>query len=215
MIVVALLSAWDLHLLPQSVRRVFHFRRRAAVYESEWQKWRGQKDNVSRWTEKGRALADYASPGDSLVASAIGAVGYYSDLFIHDRAGLVTREVAVRQLVGPLQTSPGHDKMVEETFFLPRRPELLRATVVAGRPGARTVEMIEAQVDELREAGLQDSYVVDFQLIDMAITSGKPKYFVVWRRIEEGSDPQTARDAFALQLESLEAGSPLRPLKSR
>ena len=57
----------------------------------------------------------------SLGAAAVGAVGYFSNLFMYDRNGLVTREVALREPHATLR-SPGHDKLVPAEFFARYEP---------------------------------------------------------------------------------------------
>ncbi len=54
-------------------------------------------DAVTRYVEAGRRLADIARPGDSLAAYAIGAIGYYSDIYIIDAWGLVDSNIATME----------------------------------------------------------------------------------------------------------------------
>ena len=68
------------------------------------------------------ALATIEAPGDSIVLGAIGAIACHSDLFVYDRYGLVTREVAMREVSGGRNRSPGHDKHVPITYFLDDEP---------------------------------------------------------------------------------------------
>ena len=94
--------------------------------------WRLQRNQSFEWVWTGRALALHTSAGESLVRGPIGAVGYYTDLFIHDLNGLVSRAVAERD--APLvRASPGHDKHVEHEFFFPERPTYMGATVIDRR----------------------------------------------------------------------------------
>ena len=93
---------------------------------SEVQQWRNMSDRAGYWAEVGRALARHAPPNASLVYGAVGAIGYHSNLFIHDRNGLVTREVAMRPPHQELR-SPGHDKVVPAEFFLRLDPTFLDA----------------------------------------------------------------------------------------
>ena len=48
-------------------------------------------------------------------------MGWYSQLFIYDQNGLVSREVAVRD-VEPKRAAAGHDKTVSAEFFFEREP---------------------------------------------------------------------------------------------
>jgi hypothetical protein len=59
-----------------------------------------------------------------MILSAVGAQGYYSNLFLYDNYGLVTREVARRD--APLKrSSPGHDKRVSSDYFFDKNPDYL------------------------------------------------------------------------------------------
>ncbi len=126
-------STFDVHPVPVSIRRGFdvrHNQRLAGVSEarSELAQWRNMAARAEEWGRLGRALRAHAPADASLVYGAVGAVGYFSGLFIHDTNGLVTREVALRE-IGPQLRSPGHDKMVPPTFFLKDEPDYLTAGV--------------------------------------------------------------------------------------
>ena len=132
---LSVLAAFDLHVVPESIRRAFHFRHNqtlmgVALSTSEVEQWRNMSGRAAYWGEVGRALARHAPPGSSLVYGAVGAIGYHSGLFIHDRNGLVTREVAMRPPHSQLR-SPGHDKVVPAEFFLRYEPSYLDAGLCA------------------------------------------------------------------------------------
>ena len=129
------LAAFDVHAVPESTRLAFHFRHNQTLMgvrpsASEFQQWRNMSDRAGYWAEVGRALAQHAPPNASLVYGAVGAIGYHSNLFIHDRNGLVTREVAMRPPHEELR-SPGHDKVVPPEFFLRLDPTFLDAGLCA------------------------------------------------------------------------------------
>lgn len=131
--VLSLLAAFDVHVVPESSRLAFHFRHNQTLMgvkpsASEAEQWRNMADRAGYWAEVGSALARYSPPGSSLVYGAVGAIGYHSNLFIHDRNGLVTREVAMRPPHQELR-SPGHDKVVPAAFFLRRAPTFLDAGI--------------------------------------------------------------------------------------
>jgi hypothetical protein len=128
---LALLPAFDLHVVPEPLRRALHFRWNTERFTSEYRHWLGMKRRAERWSLLGKALKAHSEPGDSLVSPAIGAVGYYSGLFIYDRQGLVTREVGLRRASGAARRSAGHDKSVPPTFFRSHRPTYLRAHLAA------------------------------------------------------------------------------------
>ena len=113
-------------LTPLAWRTSFSVRRNqsAPQQRSELDQWRRMVAQMEAWGDIGKALALVSKPGDSISFSAVGAIGYYSHLFVFDRCGLVTREVAMRptpELLG----SPGHDKMVPIHFFADRKPTYL------------------------------------------------------------------------------------------
>lgn len=126
-------AAWDVHVFPASVRARFdvrHNQRLSGVAEarSELEQWRNMRDRALEWGRLGRALRVHAPREASLVYGAVGAVGYFSGLFLFDQNGLVTREVALLPPHADLR-SPGHDKNVPPTFFLKDDPTFLTAGV--------------------------------------------------------------------------------------
>lgn len=126
---LSLLPGWNVHVVPRSVREVFHYRWRVENHKSEYGRWDDQKANTAEWTAIGRALAMHTQPGESLVIGHIGAIGYYTDLVILDRKGLVNREVA--KFVAPAERqSPGHDIRAPLSFFAPDEPTYMNAHII-------------------------------------------------------------------------------------
>jgi arabinofuranosyltransferase len=153
-VVFSLLPAFDLHLVPRAAREACSFRAFRKGYETELQRFRSSEENLEQFILIGRALAEVAAEGDSLVFGAIGAVGYYSGLVIHDRNGLVDREVAGLEVSGV--RSAGHDKRVARVFFAPRRPTFYDAVFVpraVGPEGFRKIagSLIRRVTGEERE----------------------------------------------------------------
>ncbi len=208
-VVIGLLPAADVHLVSQSVRKAFHFRlNMGKLYRSELAQWRFEKENAEQWGDIGRTLRGYARPGDSYVAGAIGTVGYYSDLFIYDGFGLVTRKVAARTVEGPLRMSPGHDKAVSDMFFLEDNPTLLMVGNVAGRSPEEVARGVGRAAMMLRRSGMDQQYVVDFTpLLSGQAVDGELRYIALWRRIEQGIDPTVAWADLAARLDALVRGS--------
>lgn len=134
-----LAPAFGLHATPESLRAKTHFRFNArqadgsALFRSELQQWQDMQARSAEWSSLGRAVAAHTDPADSLVAGAIGAIGYESDRKLYDQFGLVTRDVALRP-AGSARLSPGHDKYVPPAFFDARRPTWSRAFLLF--PGA-------------------------------------------------------------------------------
>lgn len=124
---IVVLPAFDRAASPQSWREHFDFRWNVwDEFRSELGQWQRMKAQAEEWAMLGRALALHTRRGESLVCGAIGAVGYYSNLFIYDQHGLVTREVTERDRVQGL-TSAGHEKRVPRQFFKPMGPTYLIA----------------------------------------------------------------------------------------
>ncbi len=90
-IAVGLLPAWNVHLVPDSVRHAFHFRYDWEYKATEFELWREFRFRSVNQVDKEVALAlrTHLEPEDSIVAGAIGRLGYYSGLEIYDRVGLV------------------------------------------------------------------------------------------------------------------------------
>ncbi|MDG1051522.1 MAG: hypothetical protein P8R46_15035 [Planctomycetota bacterium] len=134
---LSVLAAFDVHAVPESTRLAFHFRHNQTLMgvkrsASEVEQWQNMAGRAGYWAEVGRALAQHAPPGSSLVYGAVGAIGYHSNLFIHDRNGLVTREVAMRPAHAQLR-SPGHDKVVPADFFMRYNPTFVDAGLCAAK----------------------------------------------------------------------------------
>jgi hypothetical protein len=120
---LGVLPDFDTQLVPQSIRERFPFRLSNASFWEEKDAWRGMKEISPLLRERGEALARFTKPGESLVASSIGYVGYYSNLIIYDRFGLVSRirpSGAAKRL-----GSPGHDVHVHPHYFLRQKPTYL------------------------------------------------------------------------------------------
>jgi hypothetical protein len=198
-VAISALPGWDVHFVPEAVRAKFHFRLNWGDYLSEYQQWVYQRNNALLWAVRGRALKRWVGPDARIATGAIGAVGYYSDCFVYDTAGLVTREVAIRPVGERVLRSPGHDKHVGPEFFLRHQPEILTPMVVSGLPW-REQGLSEQQsrqafiqlLDEYRsiltkaDPLLSDHYYVDFKPLPDWETSGPDSYLVFWRRVPEG-----------------------------
>jgi hypothetical protein len=205
-VVIGALPGWDVHFAPEAVRAKFHFRLNSTDYRSEYQQWVYQRDNALLWAVRGRALKRWVGPDARVVTGAIGAVGYYSDHFVYDTAGLVTREVAIRPVGERVLKSPGHDKHVGPEFFLHHQPEVLTPMVVSGLPGREEglteqqsrlvfIQRLGEYQSVLTDADplLPERYYVDFKPLPYWETSGPDFYLVYWQRISEG---ESAADAW-------------------
>jgi len=125
---------------PLSWRSALSVRRNAgpARERSELDQWHLMNEQAKLWRDMGIALKHVSQPGESVVFGAIGAIGYYSELFVYDRNGLVTREVSMRPSPEELG-SPGHDKTVPTEFFAKDRPTYAQILFYPG-----TMERLQA-----------------------------------------------------------------------
>ena len=92
-------------------------------------------EDLPLWREIAVTLKRHFEPEDSIVHVGIGVLGYYSDLYIYDRYGLVDRRVAMRE--PELVLFPGHDIEVPVEFFLSHEPTILRIVRMEGPPPDR------------------------------------------------------------------------------
>ncbi|MCB9676027.1 MAG: hypothetical protein H6737_12970 [Alphaproteobacteria bacterium] len=161
---VGVLPAAGLSVAPWWMLAGLHVRYTDMTPMSELSRWVRTKENADGFAARGRALHDYAARGDSMVAPAIGAVGYYSDLFVYDQHGLVTRDVGLRE-VGPDEPprSPGHDKYVDAAYFAPLHPTYLHTKIVFGRRSAKRMRELLDRWDV--PIALQQEYAPRFHEI--------------------------------------------------
>ena len=136
-------------------------------------------------------------------------MAYYSELFIHDRAGLVNHDVAMMPADDSRLRSPGHDKSVDVHYFLEHKPEVIRARLVNGlklmergnteqeaRARFRATLMSWGRQLENPPYELDDRYVVDFKPVPDWEDAGAHQYLVMWRRIPDGVSPSKAWQDF-------------------
>lgn len=202
-ILVQAVSALDAHVVPEGVRRVVHFRLSDKIFLSEAARWTNQRENTEGFVQRGQALALVADPTDTVVAAAVGAVGYYSGLEVLDQHGLVTREIGLRAVpAGPLERSPGHDKHVDPTYFVKYEPRFLYARAVQGKLAAgRMKDTLEQwSVDR----AVTDRYVPDYYEVQLPGEDDRTFLFVV-RRSTEDEDPAKVWNSFAGRRRALNA----------
>jgi hypothetical protein len=187
-VVIGALPAWDIHLVPRSVRSSLHFRLNTDVFRSEYAQWEYMAANTKDYAEWGRVLKRISQPGDSLVTTTIGAIGYYSDLFIYDRYGLVTREVVESAGRGTDLHSPGHDLRVPPEFFAKCRATFL--DMVAVPLGPQAGPSIRAEVRRWRSRVDPNLYAPQIVNVGRITGSSGAPLLVVLRLPPEGVSPE-------------------------
>ncbi len=215
-IVVGLLPGWNIHLVQTHVRERFHFRHNTKLFRSEFEQMEKEAERVAEWTILGHALQAYvrenlpdeASP--SYVVEAIGAVGYYSDLFIHDRNALVSREATLAAPPPGRQKSPGHDRTVGPEFFLDHDPTIYYAHI-ARDSDRRTLSRIRDRAlrmlrDAPPEHRLQQRYKPDIVALPRIDSDTETLYLVILARLEQGADRRAAQADFTRKVSSILQG---------
>ena len=125
-------ARYDVPLTPTALREQVQFRW-GMKYASEFGFWQSMQSRCDTWIQLGRALALHTQPEESLVRGAIGAIGYYSRLFVFDQLGLVNRDVVARIEVNPKERRlPGHDRKAHHRFFAEWKPTYRRAGISFG-----------------------------------------------------------------------------------
>ena len=115
----------DWYFVPRDLRALFHFRLKSNRFVDEHDHLRFMRENSRRWRATGEHLARHSQPGDSLVEDTVGNIGYFSNLFIYDQLGLVTK--LPREFQRPHMSSPGHDMRAPLEYFLQFEPTYLYA----------------------------------------------------------------------------------------
>jgi len=197
---VQLLPAFDVHLLPHSLRDALYFRTFRVGYETEWERWSRSVENGEAFERMGRALAVAGEPTDSITLGPIGAVGFYSGLHILDRNGLVEPSVAGLEVELGTKTA-GHDRRVPRAFFLDREPTYFEVLLWPGPmtadrwPGFQEAArgMAAFVFSDPAERALQERCVVEeLELPGDGEFAGT--HVLVLRRVE---DPAVARSFWA------------------
>jgi len=144
-VALSLLPAFDRHAVPEAVRARFHFRWGEEDFRSEYDRWWTMERNGRQWSLVGRALGLYARPGETLLETRIGAIGYYSRIQVLDGFGLVNDVLATLD-VAPRRTTPGHDRRIPIEYWLPFEPTFTQPAIKGRRE-------VEAQQQELARTG--------------------------------------------------------------
>ncbi len=151
---LAVLPLLDLHLAPRALREALYFREFLVGYQTEWQRWRTGVGNTEANTWKGLALAAASGPHETWTGGAIGVVAHLSEVTVLDRNGLVTPEVARRE-VEPGSGTAGHDKRVPRAWFRDRAPSYYEV-LYAPAPIPDSGPLFDQAVGQLHGAVFRD-----------------------------------------------------------
>ena len=194
-IAVGLLPAWDIHLVPESVRRAFHFRY-LSPFLTEYELWKVPPNHFGDRREEALALKAHFTPSDGIVLGKIGIIGYYSGLHVYDRNGLVDRRVAMRPRKGDQLRMPGHDSKVHTDFFLADEPTVVLHERVDGPPPHRKnpeyplLRRIWMKAESWKRLSVWPRYVPEVLPLK-ASAQGSPNVLMVLRLIEETPNIKT------------------------
>ena len=182
-IFLGILPAWNVHVVSESIREKFDFRNAREGFRSEYEQWVYQRDLDAILRLQGRYLKKHTHEGESIVCSAIGAVGYYSGLHVYDRFGLVDRDVRNRRADSSTMMA-GHDRVVSYGYFLDRKPDIIIADFLPE-------SMLESRFDNFSSSPLSKQYAPVMEKVDSGIFN-EPAYLIMMRRLQEGTDPADA-----------------------
>ncbi len=203
LVLLGVLPGVDLNPVPEALREKLHFRLSDKDFLSEYNRWENQRDNAEGFMYRGLALTQRAEAGEAVVAAAVGAIGYFSDLEVLDQHGLVTKEVAYHPLPeGPLTESPGHDKHVEPSFFAKYRPRWLYARTVWGKLAAGRMKDTLDQWDV--DPAVMSLYVPDFYEVTLPGVDHRA-FLLVVRLREPDEDPAAVWNSFSARRRALNA----------
>ncbi len=118
-----------IHLVPRSIREDSQFRFKK--FYSDLKLWGSMRARAKRWEDWGLMMRRAVSADASVVRGPIGAFGYYSDLFLYDKFGLVSAPIDIDQSHENFQKfikstdAPGHDQYTPDWAFLPKEPTII------------------------------------------------------------------------------------------
>lgn len=178
-LLVHALPSFNLHIVPESIRQVFHFRWNNPIFISEYEQTKFTEQQTKQWVSSGRELREYSAGQGSLVCAAIGAIGYHSELFIYDQFGLVNaQEMHAAAPIDPHARSAGHDRLVPVSHFLKYKPRFIMIRVLLERSFPKLL-------DQLYESGLPADYELFTLPLEPSGSSGPGWIFVGLERKAE------------------------------
>ncbi len=195
-VLLGVLPAFNIHVVPGSMREPLHFRLSDKSFMTEYERWENLRDNLDGFSRRASALNLLVHHEARVVSQAIGVIGYHTDLHLYDQYGLVDREVALlQQPPGPLLHSPGHDKFVNASFFAKYEPEVLASRTVQGPLASRLMKDTMERWDIPER--LHETYVPDFEEVELPGYEGTRSFLLMVRKAREGERPRRLWADFA------------------
>ncbi|MBT3221888.1 MAG: hypothetical protein HN348_22670 [Proteobacteria bacterium] len=147
---------------------------------NELHRFEKMKSNPYRWRVAAEVMRNHLKSRHKTVASAIGAFGYYSDIYIYDQNGLVSSDVARRDRSGEDDSLrwPGHDSFVDKDFFLDKKPDILDYEVVF--PPRQNAKV--RRIGDMYEKEDRKNYFAEVVPFSTKDDPAKTSYLVLQRR---------------------------------
>lgn len=151
-----------------------------------------------------QAISLLSAPGDRVVTAAIGYNGYFNpSLSLLDLCGLVSEEVAEREVEVSAADRPGHEKCTGPKTYLDEQPSLFGVHLSYGDPEVAAKDFRE-RTRKWRKADLTEAYAPVLVALD-----AKVRGRVVWAMGLHRFGPETRESrwaAFDAAMADLEAG---------
>ena len=183
-IMLGTLPAFDLGPMPGRLSMPFRFRNHLKATQTELGYLEYMRANVSEWIVEGKMLADHAPEDATITAGGIGAIAYYSDLFVIDRCGLTNPKVA--ELDSLWLLLPGHDKCRPPDLFAEQKPDFLWSLM------ARDALDVRRVIAVTKSKHYSEEYVLEFVKAERPAGIRGKRYLVLCRRLAPGEDPEEA-----------------------
>lgn len=150
------------------------------------------------------ALGEFTKAGDKVVTGAVGNLGYFNPrVQLLDLCGLVTREVAERDVDVEGDKRPGHDRCTGPGFFYGHHPDVLVFTTIQNpKAPARAVAKT---VESWSEKHAKKEYYPDVMRFEHPRYPGEVVYAVGLRRGKSAEMVEEGRRAYKEKLAKLEA----------
>lgn len=184
--VVGIAPAFDLHVLPNEIRarhegpRLDDPDQEEQGVTSEQQFWLKMKNRGTGFARRGRILAEQLPSGASIVLSAVGGIGYHTDLHVYDRNGLIERRAKRGEKSdGRL---PGHDQTAPLSDYLQYKPDVLYFRIFSEGPLCR-------QTEGVIKSHVLDGYAPELRRIEMG---DQTRWLFLVRPKETGVDAMVA-----------------------